>query len=102
MESARACSEGNGGQAMLMMCERMTSATAFTLTVANAVDGNTPPLISALASEAIAAGTIFGPATIIVKDTEQAETSLVVTSASSNTTLVPAVPRASAIRTRRR
>lgn len=66
-----------------------TSATAFTLTVANAVGGNTAPTISALASDTISVGSVFGPAVFIIKDTEQAENTLTVTSASSNTTLVP-------------
>ena len=66
-----------------------TSATAFTLTAATAVGGNTAPTISALASETISVGSAFGPAVFITKDTEQAENTLTVTSASSNTTLVP-------------
>ncbi len=67
-----------------------TTATAFTLTVANSIAGNTPPVISALASDVIATGTVFGPATIIVKDTEQAENTLTITTTSSNPILVPA------------
>lgn len=67
-----------------------TSATAFTLTVANSVGGNTAPTISAFASETVSVGSVFGPAVYITKDTEQAENTLTVTSASSNTTLVPA------------
>ncbi|MBX7210688.1 MAG: dienelactone hydrolase family protein [Verrucomicrobiaceae bacterium] len=66
-----------------------TSATAFTLTVANAVGGNTAPTISSLASDSIAVGSVFGPAVFITKDTEQAENTLTVSAASSNTTLVP-------------
>ena len=65
-------------------------ATAFTLTAANAVGGNTAPTISSIASDVIASGTAFGPALFVTKDTEQAENTLTVTSSSSNTTLVPA------------
>ncbi len=65
-------------------------ATAFTLTAANAVGGNTAPTISSIASEVIASGTTFGPALFVTKDTEQAENTLTVTSSSSNITLVPA------------
>ena len=66
-----------------------TNATAFTLTVANAVGGNTPPTISSLSSEIIPANSVYCTATIIVKDAEQAETTLVLTATSSNLTLVP-------------
>jgi dienelactone hydrolase len=66
-----------------------STATAFTLTAAGTVAGNTAPTISAVAGDAIAAGTVFGPATVIVKDTEQSETALTLTAASSNLTLVP-------------
>ncbi|MFM7181268.1 MAG: Ig-like domain-containing protein, partial [Verrucomicrobiales bacterium] len=65
-------------------------ATAFTLTAASAVGGNTAPTISSIASEVIASGTVFGPGLFVTKDTEQAENTLTVTSSSSNTTLVPA------------
>lgn len=65
-------------------------ATAFTITAANVVGGNTIPTISSIAPEVIASGTIFGPALFVIKDNEQAENALTVSSSSSNTTLVPA------------
>jgi len=64
-------------------------ATAFTLTAANAVGGNTAPTISRIAGEVIGADTAFGPALFVTKDAEQAENTLTVTSASSNPALVP-------------
>lgn len=66
-----------------------TSAMAFTLTVAATVSGNTAPTIQSIAGETIQAGSVFGSQPLIVRDTEQAESSLTLTAASSNTTLVP-------------
>jgi dienelactone hydrolase len=66
-----------------------SSAMAFTFTVAATVSGNTAPTIQSIASETIAAGTVYGSMPLIVRDTEQAETTLTLTATSSNTTLVP-------------
>jgi dienelactone hydrolase len=66
-----------------------TTATAFALTVAATVSGNTAPTIQSIASETIPAGSVYGSMPLIVKDTEQAETALTLTATSSNTTLAP-------------
>lgn len=66
-----------------------TTATAFTLTVAAAVGGNTAPTVQAIAGDTIPGNSVFGSVPLIIKDTEQAENTLTVTAASSNTTLVP-------------
>jgi dienelactone hydrolase len=67
-----------------------TTATAFTLTVAQVVTGNTPPLIQAVPGETIAAGSSYGPLPVIIRDTESMESSLTLTAATSNSTLLPA------------
>jgi dienelactone hydrolase len=64
-------------------------ATAFTLTVAATVSGNTPPTIQSIAGEVLPAGSVFGSLPLIVKDTEQAESSLTLSATSNNPTLVP-------------
>lgn len=64
-------------------------ATAFTLTVAAAVPGNTPPTLQSIAGEVLASGTVFGSLPLVVKDTEQAESSLTLSATSSNPSLVP-------------
>lgn len=66
-----------------------SKATAFALTVATTVGGNTPPLIAAVPGETLPTGIAYGPLPVILKDTETAETSLVLTAASSNTALIP-------------
>lgn len=66
-----------------------TFATAFTLTVAAAISGNTPPTVQAVPGATIATGGTHGSLPLIVKDTEQAEASLTVSASSSNTSLVP-------------
>lgn len=66
-----------------------TRAMAFTLTVAAAVPGNTPPTIQGIAGGTIQSGSVFGSMPLVVKDTEQAEASLTLSAASSNPTLVP-------------
>jgi hypothetical protein len=66
-----------------------SSATSFTLTVASAVTGNTPPVLQAIAREVLPAGTTYGPLPLVVKDTESAESTLVLSASSTNTGLVP-------------
>jgi dienelactone hydrolase len=67
-----------------------TTATSFVLGVAEALAGNTSPVLQALPDEAIPAGSTLGPRTLVVKDAESAEPSLVLSAASSDTGLVPA------------
>lgn len=64
-------------------------AIAFTLTVAATVPGNTPPTVQAVPGGILPVGAVHGPLPLIIKDTEQSETSLIVTASSSNTALVP-------------
>lgn len=66
-----------------------TFATAFTLTVAATVPGNTPPTVQAVPGGILPSGTPHGSLPLIIRDTEQAESSLTVSASSSNTTLVP-------------
>lgn len=66
-----------------------TCATAFTLTVAAAVPGNTPPMIQSIAGEALPLGNGFGSLPLIVRDSEQAESTLSLSATSSNPGLVP-------------
>lgn len=66
-----------------------SSAIAFTLTVAATVAGNTAPSLQGVPDETIAAGGTYGPLVLVVKDTESAENTLTLSSASTNPTLVP-------------
>jgi dienelactone hydrolase len=66
-----------------------SNATAFTLTVAAVVSGNTAPIIQAVPGGTIPTGGSHGSLPLIVKDTEQAESALTVTASSSNNSLVP-------------
>jgi dienelactone hydrolase len=70
--------------------EARTTDTAFTLTVASVVAGNSPPTIQAVPSETISAGSVYGPVPVIIRDTESMESALTLSAASSNTALVPA------------
>jgi dienelactone hydrolase len=66
-----------------------TSARSFTLTVANTISNNTPPMLQGIADEAIPMNGSYGPLTLVVKDTESAENTLTLSAASSNPVLVP-------------
>lgn len=66
-----------------------TSASAFTLTVAPMIAGNTPPLIQALTSEILPAGGGYATRPLVIKDDESAESSLTLSASSSNPDLIP-------------
>lgn len=66
-----------------------TTATSFVLAVAEALAGNTPPVLQALPDEALPSGAALGPRPLVVQDAESAESTIVLTAASSDPALVP-------------
>lgn len=66
-----------------------TTATSFVFSVAEAVSGNTPPVIQAAPDETIGSGSVVGPRTLVVMDAESAESSLVLSASSTDPVLVP-------------
>ena len=66
-----------------------STASAFTLTVASTIAGNTPPVIQSLPDALLASGETFGPFPLVIKDDESAESALTLSATSSNTDLIP-------------
>lgn len=85
-------SPGQAGVATLTLTVgdgQKTTASAFTLTVAAAIPGNTPPLLQALTSEMLPAGGVYATRPLVIKDEESAESSLTLSASSSNPELIP-------------